>query len=171
MGTICLFLLKGKIRFVALPFILTGILSIFLYKAPDILVNQGGALWTIHDKNTLSFSSLTKFKSVRYAWTLAFTETPKIIKDDNPVRNIKGLTVRFDGKIDEKADIIFNTKTNIPCHAKMCISRKKLWKEGTHAVYIKNGKFKIESVADKIHARPWSQGFFVDNAAEFDALH
>lgn len=78
-------------------------------------------------------------------------------KDDNPIRKVKGLTVRFDGNNDEKADIVFNTKVSDTCKAKMCISRKKLWKEGTHAVYIKDGKFEIKSVADEMKNRPWSQ--------------
>ena len=155
LGFVCLFLLRGRFRLIAIPFVLGGILTLFFYKTPDILINQGGKLWAVYDSKRSTFSSLNKYKQTRYAWMEVLGSSYK--RDDNPIRKVKWLTVRFDGYNDEKADIVFNTKVSDTCKAKMCISRKKLWKEGTHAVYIKDGKFEIKSVADGMKNRPWGQ--------------
>ncbi|MGN1091469.1 MAG: ComEC/Rec2 family competence protein [Alphaproteobacteria bacterium] len=154
-ASVIFFLLKGRIRFVLLPFMAFGALTFLFYQKPDVLINQGGHLWAVNNKNDTIYSSLTKYKRTRYAWQEIFGKAQR--KDDSVIQNVKGLVIRFDGVQDEKADIIFNTKQNDLCKAKACISRKKLWKEGTHAVYIKDGKFKIKSVADEMKDRPWCQ--------------
>ena len=92
---------------------------------------------------------------------MGISPTTKVKKDDSVIQTVKGLRVRFDGNAGENADIVFNTKPFVACSNKICIPRQKLWKEGTHAVYITEKNIKIKTAAEQMKNRPWSQGLFI----------
>ena len=168
-GGLILCLVRGRVRLCGLGLMLVSFIS--FETLPDVLINQGGSIWAFRQGDAYVFSSKKTAKSARRAWLEAMGYNPldKVKVDVNPEQVVNGLRIRFDGQNCDACDVIINTK--YPCKDKLCIPRKKLWKEGTHALYIKNGHAEVKSVADQIGHRPWSQGFYILKNHNPSALH
>ncbi len=168
LGGTWLFLWKSKIKWAGLVFVALGFSSVFFYQVPDILINQGGSLWAIKTQdNSFLFSTLTKSKSTRRTWleSMGYPTDTKAekIKDIKAIQTVKRIRIDFNGNAESDAKIVFNTRHS--CRDKICIPKGKLWKEGTHAVYIQQGVIQIKTATDKMQNRPWSQGVYLDKGA------
>lgn len=156
---ICLW--KSKIRYGgALPIII-GLLSIFTFQTPDIIIGQGGKLLAIRQDNTFAFNTLTKEKSTRRFWMESnglspYTKFEKFNQED--LLEIHGLKTDLTGERTD-ADIIINSTGKCQAHL-LCIPRKKLWQEGVHTLYINDNNIKIKTSAEGTFNRPWGQGRF-----------
>ncbi len=155
---LCLCICRSKIRYLGLIGLIAGLLSIFTHTTPDIIIGQGGKLIAVRQENGFAFNSLRKEKVTRAVWLESQGIDPQIIPDliKGDLVQVKGLTVDLTGQT-QNADIIINSKGK--CKArKLCLPRAKLWKEGTHSLYITNGNIQVKTSADDTHHYPWGQG-------------
>ena len=152
---------QSKIRYLGFAILMIGTLSLFCHQTPDLIIGQGGKLIAVRQDDSFAFTDLRKQKAFRKAWLEANGIDPT--ERQHKINNIdsftvKGFKINPTGK--GSGDIIINTSGKACFAQKLCIPRGKLWKEGTHTLFIKKGDIKIETSADGTFNRPWGQGKF-----------
>lgn len=157
-GLCCI--LKSKIRLIGFVFIFAGLGSSFYIQRPDVLISQGGKLYAVRtDEHKMSFSSLKKEKFTRQLWmeNLSLSDD-KIDSFAEPVATIQNVRISFDPAYCDNIDISFSkNKSTPPCpNAQYRFGYRDLWKDGTHAVYIRNGKITIKTARESLGHRPWN---------------
>lgn len=152
-GIIWLCLWQKRKRFLGLIPLSVGVVSLFFFTPPDILVSQGGKLFAYRKENNQYVFSLSKSeKWTRQQWTFALgIDESNLTYDATSPISYQGKTISFMDKDCTQADISFGK-----CHAPLFFPYRELWRYGTHALYFDtNDKIKIRRSADGQENRPW----------------
>ena len=155
-GMIWICLWQKKKRFLGLIPIGIGLMSLFFFTPPDILVSQGGKLFAFRRSDgryVFSQSKAEKWTRQQWATALGLREKDLIYDASSPV-SYQGKVVSFMDEECIEADISFGK-----CHAPVFFPYRELWRYGTHALYFKDGQIKVKRAADSVKNRPWG----VDN--------
>jgi len=166
---------RGKLRFLAPFFFVIALVSLFGFKAPDILIAQSGKLVLLQDVTQKIYVSTFRggrFERERWRLLYQMRKPEKFSRKNAPVtcddtgcvfekENLKTAISHtlYSHKEDcQRADIMIS---RIPVSGN-CLAPKRIidyWdlkEEGTHALYFKDGALeRIETVNGVRGRRPW----------------
>ena len=150
---------RSRERYLGVLLILLGFVPCLSYQAPDILVSQGGQLFSFRDDaDVWHFSSATKEKATRRAWLESLGKDPDKAVDASVAQGthtIQGKRVAFDPVQCHGEDLAFLLREQA-CDAKQVIGRRALWEKGTHAVWLNDQSIHITTAKDGLFQRYWS---------------
>lgn len=159
--------------------IAAGLAGMILTAPPDILVDRSGRLFAARSADgDLMLSSQRRDKFTRETWLRrsgAFgsgepwpdrgaSRDNRLVCDHlGCIYRVRGHTVALAtspaalAEDCRHADVIISTvplRTRCPS-ARRVIDRFDLWRNGAHAIWLQNGRFRIESVNTERGNRPW----------------
>jgi competence protein ComEC len=184
MGVVIMCLWRGRLRWVGVLPLLIAILQPWLSAAPNLIVDESGRVVAIHDENggvVLNTDRRDRFVRTvikeRYGASKARwptsgkqasgTQNANLglacdVTACNVTQNETSLTVAFspDAVAEECGAVKFIVAPQMyvdACPGTFVIDRGNLRQNGAHAIYVHDGKAKIETVADFTGDRVWSR--------------
>jgi competence protein ComEC len=177
-GGIIFIILKTKLRYAGLPFIILGIFVSFNREIPNIIIGEEAKLFAIKTTDEkLAFSSKVKERYSREEWQkrFAIAEDTLITQIDKNTINCDSLrcVYKYGDKITsiikhpmalendcKLANLIINlTNINQPCNKpELVISKQDLRENGTTTITFINNKIIINSVRKLNPNRLWQGG-------------
>ncbi len=170
---------RTRWRYWGVPAVAAGLATMVSATPPDILVDGGGDLIAVREASgELSFSSLRAARFARQAWLQRSgdggtgSRWPRYgtSADGRLSCDSLGCIYRAGGHVVaiarrpealeedcRTADVVVATvpvRTACPS-ARRVIDRFDLWREGTHAVWLNEGRVRVESVNGRRGDRPW----------------
>lgn len=177
-GIVLFFLVRGRLKFMALMPLVAGVLCAMSARAPDILVSPGFELAAVKDGDALYVSNVRREKFIREKWESSYGWPPGVAQawpqegSVGPLRcdemacrvEMKGQHVSFlrqSGALAEEcawadAVLAFDPLKNQKCEGKIVIDRFDAKYDGSHALWLSDGGIKVENAEEERGARPWS---------------
>lgn len=179
-GGVLICALRGRVRWVGAPAVLAALIGLATVTPPDILVDERGRIAAVRTGDTLYFTSLRRGKFEQKVWTrfLGISEISALYKSEPEIARCDGagcviigdaatvaISMAPHGLVEDcqRADFIIalyraSAAQAVGCAASLLIiDASALEQNGAHAVWIKDGKIKIRSVADAQGDRLWAR--------------
>ncbi len=180
LGGAWLVIWRGRARLIGPAIVAAGLLPLAFATPPDILIEGTGKLTAIRtDSGRLLVSSARTARFERGIWSrqLAIADAPAVWPArgraaDAPLDcDISGCLLRLGGKLVAlprteaaliedcwRADaVIASEPIRGRCPAGVVIDRFDLWREGGHAVWLRERRIRVETVNGRRGHRPWVQ--------------
>ena len=160
-GLLILFFFQGSVRWIGLPIAALGFLSFLTIQRPDIYVTQGGKVIAVRLENgMLSLSDKTASAIITDVWLKRNGQNPNT--DQTPLFTdrfvvINGKKIAFSSLTCADADLSILLKYEIGDCPRPVIDNKELWKHKMHAVFIEKDGIRVETLAQSMGKRPWSE--------------
>lgn len=179
LGGTWLCLWKGSWRYWGFVGVITGMATMFVVDAPDVLVDGRGKLLAVRGASgNLAVSSLRSASFTRESWLRRGGQESKpslwpqtgFSNDGHLACDVLGCIYRASGHVValarspealfedcQTANVVISTvPVRGPCpHAQTVVDRFDLWRSGAHALWLKQGSVRVESVDGYRGNRPW----------------
>lgn len=166
-GFLILFFFQGKIRWIGLPIALIGSLAFLTVAKPDILISEGGKVVAVRlQDGRLSLSDKTMSSIVSDVWLRRNGQNPNTDTAPAFTQNyvkVHGRKIAFSSLTCADADLSILLKYEIGDCPDPVIDPKQLWKSKTLAIFVEKDTIRVESVAQYMGKRPWSEFLLASN--------
>lgn len=169
LGLLWFCLWQRRPRWLGVPVMAMGIASLTLVPLPDLLVGpelKQVVLRTSEGSHVLARGRSDSLVPELWSHALGYRELPRDGKAWRCDRlgclaEVKDRRIAFPSDPDalrtdcQVADVLFTTLRRIRCEHAWVIDHWDLWQGGVHAMWVENGRLRIESSADWQGDRPW----------------